>query len=89
MKTYFDIEKIVQKGTITNGLDYERALVADKKLRFLAKESHHFKDLRTQLRDLIEQYESVHWSDVNSIDSEKLVESEQQERLAEQEIRIY
>ena len=36
MKTHFDIEKIVQNGTITNGLDYERALVADKKLRLLA-----------------------------------------------------
>ncbi len=89
MKTHFDIEKIVQKGTITNGLDYERALVADKKLRLLAKESLHFKALRNQLRDLIEQYESVHWSDVNSIDVAKLTESEQQERLAEQEIHVY
>jgi hypothetical protein len=89
MKTHFDIEKIVQKGTITNELDYERALVADKKLRLLAKESHHFKTLRTQLRDLIEQYESVHWSDVNSIDIAKLTESEKQKRLAEQEIRVY
>ncbi len=85
MKTHFDIEKIVQNGTITNGLDYERALVADKKLRLLAKESLHFKKLRTQLRDLIAQYENVNWNDASAIDAEKLIESEKQEHLAEQE----
>lgn len=85
MKTHFDIEKIVQNGTITNGLDYERALVADKKLRLLAKESLHFKKLRTQLRDLIVQFENVNWNDANAIDAEKLAESEKQECLAEQE----
>jgi hypothetical protein len=85
MKTHFDIEKIVQKGTITNGLDYERALVADKKLRLLAKESLHFKKLRMQLRDLIVQYETVNWNDANAIEAKKLAESEKQERLAEQE----
>lgn len=85
MKTHFDIDKIVQNGTITNGLDYERALVADKKLRLLAKESLHFKKLRTQLRDLIVQYENVNWNDPSAIDAEKLAESEKQECLAEQE----
>lgn len=85
MKTHFDIEKIVQNGTITNGLDYERALVADKKLRLLAKESLHFKKLRTQLRDLIVQYENVNWNDPSAINAEKFAESEKQERLAEQE----
>ena len=84
MKTHFDIEKIVQNGTITNGLDYERALVADKKLRLLAKESLHFKKIRTQLRDLIVQFENVNWNDASAIDAEKLAESEKQERLAEQ-----
>ena len=85
MKTHFDIDKIVQNGTITNGLDYERALVADKKLRLLAKESLHFKKIRTQLRDLIVQFENVNWNDPSAIDAEKLAESEKQERLAEQE----
>ena len=42
MKTHFDIEKIVEKGIITNELDYDRALIADRKLRLLAKENPHF-----------------------------------------------
>ena len=46
MKTHFDIEKIVEMGIITNELDYERALIVDRKLRLLGKEDVHFKNLR-------------------------------------------
>ena len=45
MKTHFDIEKIVEKGVISNELDYDRALIADRKLRLLAKENVYFKNL--------------------------------------------
>ena len=39
MKPHFDIEKIVDAGIISNELDYERALIADRKLRLLASEN--------------------------------------------------
>ena len=58
MKTHFDIESIVKKGFIKNELDYDRALIADRKLRLLANESPHFKTLRSKLRNLIEEYEN-------------------------------
>lgn len=85
MKTHFDIEKIVEKGQISNELDYERALIADRKLRLLAKDSLHFKKLRVKLRDIIEQYENSEWSDIDKIDDNKLIESEKSEHIAEQE----
>lgn len=85
MKTHFDIEKIVEKGQISNELDYERALIADRKLRLLAKHSLHFKKLRVKLRDIIEQYENSEWSDIDKIDDNKLIESEKSEHIAEQE----
>lgn len=85
MKTHFDIEKIVEQGVITNELDYDRALIADRKLRLLAKESTHFKNLRKKLRVLIEQYENNAWND---IDDDKLAESEKSEQIAESE-RIF
>lgn len=85
MKTHFDIEKIVEKGFITNELDYERALIADRKLRLLVKENHHFKNLRSKLRDIIEKYELSEWSEVDKIDNNKLLESEQAENVAELE----
>lgn len=83
MKTHFDIEKLVENGSITNELDYERALIADRKLRLLSKESNHFKNLRLKLRDLIEQYENSEWIDVDNITEEKLLESAKSERIAE------
>lgn len=85
MKTHFDIENIVEKGVITNELDYERALIADRKLRLLAKGNLHFKDLRVKLRDIIEKYENSEWSDIDKIDDNKLAESEKFENIAELE----
>ena len=85
MKTHFDIESIVKKGIITNELDYDRALIADRKLRLLAKEDSHFKILRSKLRDIIEKYENTEWNDVDKIDDDKLIESGKTEQIAEQE----
>lgn len=85
MKTHFDIEEIIESGAITNELDYDRALIADRKLRLLAKENPHFKNLRLQLRDIIEKYEKSEWSDVDKIHDNKLSESEKSERIAELE----
>lgn len=85
MKTHFDIEKLVESGSITNELDYERALIADRKLRLLSKENSHFKTLRLKLRDLIEQYEKAEWNDVESISDGKVLESEKSERIAKEE----
>ncbi|WP_281310703.1 transcriptional regulator [Flavobacterium flavigenum] len=85
MKTHFDIEKIIESGIITNELDYERALIADRKLRLLVKQDLDFKNLRTKLRDLIEKYENAEWSDVGQIDENKLLESDKSEQIAELE----
>lgn len=86
MKTAdFDIEKIVKRGAITNELDYERALIADRKLRILSKENRHFKNVRNNLRDLIEQYESLEWDDLESITDEKVIESNKFEKITEME----
>ena len=82
MKTHFDIEKIIEMGIITNELDYERALIADRKLRLLGKEDVHFKNLRKKLRGIIENYENKEWSTVEKIDDNKLLESEQAEKFA-------
>lgn len=88
MKTHFDIEKLVGTGAITNELDYERALIADRNLRLLAKDNDHFKKLRSRLRDLIQQYENKEWNHVDQISQDKIRESDKAERLAEVE-RIF
>lgn len=46
MKTQFDISEIIKKGKIANELDFERAMIADRKLRVLSKENPAFKSVR-------------------------------------------
>lgn len=88
MKTHFDIEKFIENGLITNELDLERAMIADRKLRLLSKENVHFKNLRKKLRDLIEDYENREWSNLDNITEEKVIESDKSEIIAERE-RIF
>lgn len=89
MKSQLDIEKLVELGSIKNELDYERALIADRKLRLLSKENNHFKSLRNKLRALIEQYERQEWNDVNNISDDKILESEMSKKIAELEMLFY
>lgn len=85
MKTEFDIEAILKKGRLSNELDYERALVAERKLRVLAKGDAQFKKMRLDLRFIIERYERDEWSDVNAVDDRKLIQSEKAEFIADKE----
>ena len=85
MNTQFNIEEILELGEIQNALDFERALIADRKLRVLSKENPKYKTLRRKLRDLIEDYESKNWSSASRITDKKLKESDLAEAIAEKE----
>lgn len=85
MTTQFDIMQLIETGKIQNELDFERALIADRKLRVLSKENAKFKSIRKELRDLIEQYESENWNANSKLSDEKLKESDIAELLAEKE----
>ena len=85
MNTPFNIEEILELGEIQNALDFERALIADRKLRVLSKENPKYKTLRRKLRDLIEDYESKNWSSAARITDKKLKESDLAEAIAEKE----
>lgn len=85
MQTHFNIESLVKKGYIKCELDYEKALLADRQLKLLVKESPHFKTLRYKLRDIIDKYESCKWCDVDKIDDNKQIENDKTEHIAEQE----
>jgi transcriptional regulator with XRE-family HTH domain len=85
MKTQPDISKLIKDGKIQNELDFERALIADRKLRVLAKENPKFKTTRRKLRDLIEEYENKNWSADAKISDKQLRESDLAELIAEKE----
>lgn len=85
MKTQFDIEKFIDKGKIQNELDFERALIAERKIRMLSKENPKLKAVRKKLRDLIEEYEKLNWAANLKISKKKLRESDLAEQVAEKE----
>jgi len=85
MKTQLDISKLLEFGKIQNELDFERALIADKKLRVLSKEDSKYKVIRKKLRDLIENYENKNWSSSSRITDKKIRESDLAELIAEKE----
>lgn len=88
MKTQLDILKLLEVGKIQNELDFERALIADRKLRVLSKENSKYKALRKNLRDLIEDYENKNWSTNTRITDKKIQESDLAELIAEKERRF-
>lgn len=73
---------------IQNELEFERALIVERKLRILAKENPKYKSLRKKLRDLIEEYEKKNWSDASTITDKKLKDSDYAEFIAELERRF-
>jgi antitoxin component HigA of HigAB toxin-antitoxin module len=88
MKTQFSLKDFLELTEIRNELELERALIADRKLRVLAKENPEYKKVRKQLRDLIEVYENKNWSSSSRISDKKILESDFAEFIAEQE-RIF
>ena len=85
MKTQLDISKLLEIGKIQNELDFERALIADRKLRVLSKEDSKYKVIRKKLRGLIEDYENKNWSTNSRITDKKIRESDLAELIAEKE----
>lgn len=85
MKTQFNISELIDAGKIQNELDFERALIADRKLRVISKENPKYKSVRKKIRDLIEQYENQNWSSESKISNKKLQENDIAAQIAEKE----
>lgn len=85
MQTDFDINKAIKQGKIQNELDFERALIADRRLRLLSKENPEYLPVREKLRGLIEAWENMHWSGASEISDEKIKESDLAGSIAESE----
>lgn len=83
-----DIKKLIREGALQNELDYERSLIAERKLRLLAKKNPQFILERKELRDIIETWEKKNWSADSVISIEKIKESDLAEEIASEEIRF-
>ncbi|KAA0989699.1 helix-turn-helix domain-containing protein [Dyadobacter aurulentus] len=85
----FDAREIVRRGELTSELDMQRAVWAERSLRLLSKEQPDLEPLRKQVRDLIISYESLHWSDFDSIPKSQFKESDKAERQVKKEFVFF
>lgn len=69
-------------------MDFERALIADRKLRVLSKENPDYKPVRKKIRELIEAWEIKHWSADLEITDVRINESDLSSFIAENERRF-
>jgi transcriptional regulator with XRE-family HTH domain len=86
--TLEDIRALLKRGALNDELDLQRALIADRNLRLLAKENPSLKKLRNDLSKLIYAYEKANWGDENKITDEQVEESDLAEKIAEAELRF-
>lgn len=77
--------KIIRKGSISNELELERALIIERKLRLLVSENPEYKEIRNQLRLIIKDYENINWSKNSIISDQKIAENDSAELIAEKE----
>ncbi|MEX2597458.1 MAG: helix-turn-helix transcriptional regulator [Salibacteraceae bacterium] len=84
MDREFDISELLKTGIVSE-FDYQRAMVADRKLRLLAKNESKYKKIRSALRDMIQAYEETSWKPNQKVSNAKFMESELAEHIAEEE----
>lgn len=88
MKNTFDIDQVINAGKIADALVYEQALLADRKLRLMAKNNPAFRTKRKALRDLIEAYEKVVWNDFD-VSLDTISQSDKAAKIAEMERQFF
>lgn len=77
--------QILQKGFISSELELEKALIIERKLRLMLKESPELSESRNKLRAIIKEYESQNWNKNAIVSDIQIQESDLAEMIAEKE----
>ncbi|MCE6990782.1 helix-turn-helix transcriptional regulator [Dyadobacter sp. CY323] len=83
--TAYDAREIIKTGELTSELEMERAVRAKRLLRLMNNDQPGLEPLIMALSDLIVDYESKHWSNVNLITDDQMSESVLAEKQVDKE----
>jgi transcriptional regulator with XRE-family HTH domain len=83
-----EIRALLKRGAIGDELELQRAMIADRNLRLLSKENPSLKQLRSDLRALMREFEKAHWADIDKVSNQQMEDSETAEKIAEAELRF-
>ena len=81
MRDIINIKEIEGIKKLENEYDLQKASLLERKLRLISDESAKFKLLRKKLRDLIKEYETRNWLDLENISDSKIKESDKAEAI--------
>ncbi|MCF0053827.1 helix-turn-helix domain-containing protein [Dyadobacter sp. LJ53] len=85
----WDAREIARKGVLTSELELERAVWAERSLNLLSEEQPNLEVLRKEIFNMIVQYESLHWSDSDTITKNQIAESDRAERQVKKEFSFF
>jgi transcriptional regulator with XRE-family HTH domain len=85
MKDLLKIHDILKIDKLENSYDFEKAALLDKKLRLMIKEHPSLSAARRKIRTLMTEFEESVWSDTEYISDALVQESDQAEKIIEQE----
>ena len=88
MRNEFDINMILEQGAIKNELELEQASIAERQLKLLSNEERESKSKRAQLIQLIDEYEAKHWTNREELSNSQIIESDQAEKAAFQQLQF-
>lgn len=86
--TELDIRKILEADVIGSELEFQRAWMADRSLKLLIEDGSPLSEIRKSLRQLLRNYEKMHWSNNDAITEEQIEESDAAEKIASEELQF-
>lgn len=81
----FDIDNVMKIVELSNELEFEKANALQLKLRWMIKEDESLRPIREHLRFLVRNYENKHWSNIDSIAEEQIINNSKAELLVSAE----
>ena len=88
MENEFDINKILQHGSIRDELELEHASLAERQLKLMSKDMPEAKVKRIQIMELIDAYEAKHWTNRDEITDSQIQESDRAEEAVQRHLEF-
>lgn len=80
-----EIDNILKIDELNSELEFERATLIQGKLRWMVEDDTSLEPIRQHLIELIEKYESEHWSNESEISEKQIKESDIAEKIVSAE----
>jgi len=86
MRDIINIKEVEEINKLENEYDLQKASLLERQLRLMSNDHPELKPIRKKLRTLIKNYEAEHWSDMDNVSDNQLIELEKAEDIIAYEL---